>query len=201
MRIAIIGAGNVGGGLGAALAAVGHEVVFGVRDPGSEKCRAAVAAAAGSTSTSPARAVAGADVVVFALRWAAVPGIVAELPGLDGVVVIDTMNRFDGDPVRSTTEDLTELLPGARVVKAFNTIGFENLTTARSRRVPAAMFVAGDDADAKRVAMDLATELGFVAEDAGPLANAKILEGMVKVWLALAQRHGRTVVGYALSLG
>lgn len=201
MRIAIIGAGNVGGGLGAALAAVGHEVVFGVRDPGSEKCRAAVAAAAGSTSTSPARAVAGADVVVFALRWAAVPGIVAELPGLDGVVVIDTMNRFDGDPVRSTTEDLAELLPGARVVKAFNTIGFENLTTARSRRVPAAMFVAGDDADAKRVAMDLATELGFVAEDAGPLANAKILEGMVKVWLALAQRHGRTVVGYALSLG
>lgn len=200
MRIAVIGAGNVGGGLATALAAVGHEVVFGVRDPRSEKCRAAVAAAAGTTATSPAKAVAGADVVVFALRWPAVPGIVATLPPLDGRVVIDAMNRFDGDPVRSTSEDLADLLPGAKVVKAFNTIGFENLTTARSRRVPAVMFVAGDDAGAKQVALDLATQIGFVAEDAGPLTNAKTLEGMVRVWLSMAQRHGRTI-GYALSLG
>ncbi len=200
MRIAIIGAGNVGGGLATAFAAAGHEVVFGVRDPGSEKCRVSVAAAAGSTATSPARAVAGADVIVFALRWPAVPGIVATLPRLDGRVVIDAMNRLDGDPVRSTTEDLAELLPGARVVKAFNTIGFENLTTAHARRVPAVMFVAGDDPEAKQVALDLAAEIGFQAEDAGPLANAKTLEGMVRVWLAVAQRHGRTV-GYALSRG
>lgn len=62
------------------------------------------------------------------------------------------------------------------------------------------MFVAGDDPGAKQVALDLATEIGFVAEDAGPLAYAKVLEGMVRVWLTLAQRHGRTV-GYALSLG
>jgi 8-hydroxy-5-deazaflavin:NADPH oxidoreductase len=200
MRIAVIGAGNVGGGLATAFAAAGHTVVFGVRDPGSEKCRAAVAAAAGSAATSPARAVAGADVIVFALRWPAVPGIVATLPRLDGRVVIDTMNRFDGDPARSTTEDLAELLPGARLVKAFNTIGYENFTTAHARRVPAVMFVAGDDPEAKQVALTLATEIGFQAEDAGPLAYAKVLEGMVRVWLAIAQRRGRTV-GYALSLG
>lgn len=88
----------MGGGLATALAAVGHEVVFGVRDPGSEKCRAAMAAAAGSTATSPANAVAGADVVVFALRWPAVPGIVATLPRLDGRVVIDAMNASTGIP-------------------------------------------------------------------------------------------------------
>jgi 8-hydroxy-5-deazaflavin:NADPH oxidoreductase len=200
MRIAVLGAGNVGGGLGTAFAAVGHEVVFGVRDPDSDKCSAAVAAASGSRATSPAEAVAGAEVVVFALRWPAVLAIVADLPGLSGRVVIDAMNRFDGDPLRSTTEDLADLLPGAKLVKAFNTIGFENLTTASARRVPAAMFVAGDDEEAKRVAIDLATQIGFVAEDAGPLAYAKILEGMVRVWLVLAQRHGRTV-GYALSPG
>ena len=62
------------------------------------------------------------------------------------------------------------------------------------------MFVASDDAEAKRVAMDLATELGFQAQDAGPLANAKALEEMVRVWLALAQAHGRGV-GFAVSLG
>ena len=196
MKIAIIGAGNVGGALGAALAAVGHTVVFGVRDPGSSKTAAALAAAPGAAATSPAKAVRGADVIVFALRWDAVPATVATLPSLAGRVVIDAMNRFD--PARSTTEDLAELRPGARLAKAFNTIGFENLTTARQRHVPAAMFVAGDDPEAKRVAMELASELGFVAEDAGGLANAKTLEGMVRVWLALAQFHGRGV-GFAIS--
>ena len=110
------------------------------------------------------------------------------------------MNRLGPDPARSTSEDLAELLPGARVVKAFNTIGFENLTTAHARRTPAAMFVAGDDEDAKQIALDLAAELGFRPEDAGPLSNARALEGMVKVWLALAERHGRGV-GFAISEG
>ena len=200
MRIAIIGAGNVGGGLGAALTHAGHTVVFGVRDPDSDKCRLALREAAGSTAAHPRDAVTGADIVVFTLRWDAAAQTVAELPSLEGRIIIDAMNRLGGDPARSTSQDLAELLPGARVVKAFNTIGFENLTAARDRRAPAAMFVAGDDAEAKEVALRLAAELGFRAEDAGPLANAKPLEEMVKVWLALARRHGRTV-GFAISDG
>jgi 8-hydroxy-5-deazaflavin:NADPH oxidoreductase len=199
MRIAIIGAGNVGGGLGSAFRAVGHDVVFGVRDVSSQKTRAALDAAPGARAAQPAEAVRDADVVAFALRWDAVPETVAGMGSLDGRIVIDAMNRFS-DPLRSTTQDLADLLPGAKLAKAFNTIGFENLTTARDRAVPAAMFVAGDDPDAKRVAMDLATEIGFVAQDAGPLANAKILEDMVRLWLTLSQTHGRRV-GYAVSLG
>ena len=200
MRIAIIGAGNVGGGLGAAFAAVGHEVAFGVRDPGSLKTAAALAAVPSAAAVSPSEAVEGADVVVFALRWSAVPPTVEGMPSLAGRVVIDAMNRFDGDPARSTTQDLADLLPGARLAKAFNTIGFENYTTARERAVPAAMFVAGDDPQAKRVAMDLAGQLGFAPEDAGGLANARALEMMVPVWFALTQAHGRGV-GFAVSLG
>ena len=200
MRIAIMGAGNVGGGLGAAFAAVGHEVVFGVRDPGSRKTAAALGGVPGARATSPADAADGADVIAFALRWDAVPATIASLPSLAGRVVIDAMNRFDGDPARSTTQDLADLLPGSHLVKAFNTIGFENLTTARARRQPATMFVAGDDPDAKRLVMDLARELGFVPEDAGGLANAKSLEHMVRVWLALTQTHGRGI-GFAISQG
>ena len=200
MRIAILGAGSVGGGLGTALAFVGHSVVFGVRDPDSDKCHAALAAARSSSAALPAEAVVDAEVIVFALRPDAIPETVAGLPSLAGRIVIDVMNRLGGDPARSTSQDLADLLPGARIVKAFNTIGFENLTTARERVVPAAMFVAGDDPDAKRVVLALATELGFRPEDAGPLANAKPLEQMVKVWLALAQNHGRTV-GFAISDG
>jgi 8-hydroxy-5-deazaflavin:NADPH oxidoreductase len=199
MRIAVMGAGNVGGALGAAAAQVGHEVVFGVRDPESAKTAAALAAIPGARATGPGTAVDGADLVVFALRWDAVPDVVAELPSMAGRVVIDAMNRFS-DPDRSTADDLAELLPDAKVVKAFNTIGFENLATARDREEPAAMFVAGDDPDAKRAALDLAGELGFVPEDAGGLANAAALEQMVRIWLALARTHGRRV-GFAISRG
>jgi predicted dinucleotide-binding enzyme len=200
MRIAIMGAGNVGGGLGTALSKVGHDIVFGVRDPDSDKTRQALAAAVGASAASPAEAVDGADVVIFALRWDAVADMVAQLPPLAGRVVIDSMNRFSGDPARSTTQDLADLMPGARLAKCFNTIGFENLTTAADRKTKAAMFVAGDDPDAKRVALQLAAQLGFDAQDAGGLGNAKPLEEMVKVWLALTEELGRGV-GFAISRG
>ncbi|HEX7950982.1 MAG TPA: NAD(P)-binding domain-containing protein [Candidatus Limnocylindrales bacterium] len=200
MRIAIIGAGNVGGGLGAAFAAVGHSIVFGVRDPASPKCADALARTPGSTATTFAAAVEGADVVLITIRSEAIAETIPQLPSLDGQIVIDAMNRFTGNPARSTTQDLAELLPGARLAKAFNTTGFENYTTARVRRQPAAMFVATDDPEAKRVAMDLSNEIGFETYDAGGLANAKPLETMVKVWLALTASAGRTIA-FAVSRG
>lgn len=197
MRIAIIGAGRVGGALGAAFSRAGHQVVYGVRDPGSEKTLAAVDASAGARAATPALAVDGADAIVFALRWPAVPETVAQLPSLAGRVVIDASNQFDGDPLRSTTQDLAELLPGARMVKAFNTAGFENLASATERADKAAMFVAADDPEAKALAMGLASDIGFIPYDAGPLANAKSLEEMVRIWIAVAARHGR---GTALAI-
>lgn len=201
MRIAILGAGNVGGGLGRAFAAAGHDVVFGVRDPESTKTLAALADIPEAVAASPADAVEGADVVVFAVRPVAIGATVAELPPMAGRIVIDAMNRFDAEvTAHSTTQDLVRHLPGAKLVKAFNTTGFENYRTAADRTVRAAMFVAGDDPDAKRVAMDLAAEIGFQPEDAGGMANTKILEEMVKVWMALAQVHGRSVA-FAVSEG
>jgi 8-hydroxy-5-deazaflavin:NADPH oxidoreductase len=200
MRIAIIGAGNVGGGLGAAFAAAGHAIVFGVRDPDSPKAVRAVAGAPGSSVTSFEAAVADADLVVITIRSEAIPATIPHLPPMDGRIVIDAMNRFTGDLTRSTTDDLAELLPGARLAKAFNTTGFENYTTAHARRQRAAMFVAADDPDAKQAAMELAAEIGFEAVDAGGLANAKPMELMVKVWLAVTASSDRTVA-FALSRG
>jgi 8-hydroxy-5-deazaflavin:NADPH oxidoreductase len=193
MNIAILGAGNVGGALGAALAGAGHQVTFGVRDPDSEKCRNALALAPGARALPAADAVRDADVILFALRWDAVPATVAQLPSLEGHIVIDAMNRVTLETTRSTAEDLAQLLPGAKVAKAFNTTGFENMTTARRRRHRAAMFVAADDADAKRVALELAGQIGFEPYDAGGLDNAKPLEEMVRVWLALARQKGRGI--------
>ncbi len=76
MRFAILGAGNVGGGLGTALASVGHDAVFGVRDPASAKTAAALASAPGSRAMSPREATDTADVIVFALLDDAAPGII-----------------------------------------------------------------------------------------------------------------------------
>jgi len=84
MRIAVIEAGNVGGGLGAALAHAGHVVAYGVRDPGSEKCRAALSATPGSIAALAREAVDGADVVISTLRPDGVLATVAELPSLEG---------------------------------------------------------------------------------------------------------------------
>jgi predicted dinucleotide-binding enzyme len=193
MKIAILGAGNVGGALGAAFSRVGHDVTYGVRDPGSEKTRSALGSADGATATSFVEAIDGADAIVFALRWDAVPGTIAELGDLSGRVVIDAMNRFGGNATRSTAQDLADLAPAAKVAKAFNTTGFENMSSAAGRATPAAMFVAGDDADAKRIAMDLAREIGFAPYDAGPLENAKILEDMVMVWFALTKNASRRI--------
>jgi predicted dinucleotide-binding enzyme len=114
--------------------------------------------------------------------------------------VIDAMNRLRGNQARSTAQDLAEMLPGARVVKAFNTIGFENFTTAAERAQPAAMFVAADDAGAKATVLTLAGQIGFEPYDAGPLDNARALEEMARVWLALTQQHSRRV-GFAISKG
>jgi predicted dinucleotide-binding enzyme len=193
VKIAIIGAGNVGGALGAALSRVGHDVVYGVRNPASDKVQAALGGAQGANATGFADAARGADVLVFALRWDAVPETVAQLGDLSGRLIIDAMNRFGGDPTRSTTQDLAELAVGAKIAKAFNTTGYENMSTAATRKSPAAMFVAGDDADAKRSAMDLARQIGFAPYDAGGLDNTKVLEDMVKVWFALAQNASRHV--------
>lgn len=197
MKIAIIGAGSVGGALGAAFSRVGHDVVFGVRDPESDKTRQALTAT-NARATSFKSAVNRADVVLFALRWDAVAAVLEEIGDLSGVVVIDAMNRFGGDAQRSTTEDLAQLLPNAKIAKAFNTTGFENMSTAADRHQPAAMFVAGDDTQAKQVAMYLAREIGFVPYDAGPLAGAKALEDMVKVWLAIAGKESRKIA-FAIS--
>jgi len=198
MKIAILGAGNVGGALGTAFSRVGHEVIFGVRDPNSDKARHASGAAQGAPLTGFAEAVRGAAVVVFALRWEAVPETVAAIGGLDSIVVIDAMNRFSGDPTRSTAQDLADLLPHARIVKAFNTTGYENMTTAAQRRQPAAMFVAADDGGAKAMAMELAREIGFLPYDVGGLANAKPLEDMIRVWSAITGKATRHVA-FAIS--
>lgn len=193
MRIAILGAGRVGRALGAGWAARGHDVVYGVRDP-SDPRHAALEAA-----VSTAAAADGADAIVLALPFSAVPDALAGID-VDGTVVVDATNPIGApDPEgRSGAERVAALVPQSRVVKAFNTVGFETMADASYPGGTPVMLVAGDDAGAKEAVLGLASSLGFDAVDAGPLEAARDLEHLAVLWIRLARGALGREIAFAL---
>lgn len=182
-----MGAGRVGTSLGERWSAVGHEVVYGVRDPADPRHAELGVAAV------PAEAARGADVVVLALPWASVEGVVRGLD-LSGTVVVDATNPLGASGDASGAELVAVWAPEARVAKAFNTTGWENMADPSFPDGRTAMLVAADDADAKATVLSLACELGFDAIDAGPLAAARELESLAALWIRLARTgHGRGI--------
>jgi predicted dinucleotide-binding enzyme len=197
MRIAVIGAGNVGGTLGRRLAELGHDVVFGLRHPekGASGVKGGDALPARASVASPSEAARGVDALLLATPWGAVPEALRELGehALDGVVLLDATNPLGaglklevGPNGESAAERVQAMVPRARVVKVFNTTGYNNMENPEYGGLPTAMFHAGDDADAKRVAATLAEALGFDAVDAGPLMRARELEHLALLWISLA---------------
>ena len=190
MRIAIIGAGRVGRALGTRWSEVGHDVVYGVRDPGDPKVADLAQVA------TPQEAVAGADVVLIALPWAATQEVVSGLDVGDAVV-LDATNplavnarELVADPSLAGAELVRDWMGGARVVKAFNTTGSGNMANPDYGAQKPMMPVAGDDEAAKAVAIGLANEIGFVGVDTGPLSGARDLEHLAMLWIRMAYPLG-----------
>lgn len=199
MRIAIIGAGNVGSTLGRAWSRVGHGIVFGVQEPLSDKHSAATAAAGNAEVTTVPLAAKGADVIVLAVPWDAVPAALRACGNLEGRLILDATN-----PLRegrhglelaigfatSGGEEVARLAPGAKVFKTMNQVGFSVMSNTLGYRSPPLMFVAGDDDAGKRLILDLVAAIGFDAIDAGPLRNARLLEPLAMLWIDQAINHG-----------
>jgi len=207
MRIAIIGAGNVGGTLGTAWAAKGHEVSFGVRHPSSAKVQALVSAAGNRARAVSLRdAAAAAEVVVLATPWNAAEAALKEGGDLSGKVVIDATNPLksglSGLAIGHSTsagEQVAGWAPRARVVKAFNTIGAAHMADPRFGTQRASMFICGNDTGAKTTVAGLASELGFDPVDCGPLTQARLLEPLAMLWISLAYAYGAGPnIGFAL---
>lgn len=205
MRIAVIGAGNVGGTLGRRWAEAGHDVVFGIRKPerGASAVKGGGALPGRATIATPDQAARNADVVVFATPWSATADAIKEVGSLDGKVVLDTTNpltremKLDVGPQgESAGERVQAMVPGAKVVKVFNSTGANNMAEPSYGGEQTVMFVAADDAHAKGIARELASSLGFETIDAGGLAAARQLEHLAMLWIALA--YG---VGGAQNLG
>lgn len=197
MKIAVIGAGNVGGTLGGRWAAIGHEVVFGVRDPGNPKHAALVSQPGGKARLATiAEAVAPADVVLLATPWDASGAAIAACGNLAEKILIDATNPLTADLSLavglhdSGGEQVARWAKGAHVVKAFNTTGFNIMADPVMEGRSAVMFVAGDDSAAKSAVLELAKGIGFEPVDAGPLNMARQLEAMAVLWISCAYRQG-----------
>ena len=196
MRLAIIGTGNIGGGLGRAWAAKGHAITFGVRHVDDADTTALARAIGASVATIPA-SLADADVIVLATPFAAVPAVAAALPDWAGRLVIDCTNpigpgfKLLHGHTDSGAEVVARLLPGARVVKSFSAQGAEVLAHPVYHGVAASNFYCGDDAEAKAVVKQLVEDVGFEAIDAGGLSSARFLEPITMLWITMSRTLGR----------
>ncbi len=189
MRIAIIGTGNVGSALAQALQRAHHTIVFGTRSPDPSD----------ADQATIAEAVANAEATILAVPFGAVRDVIAAAGGFAGKVLIDATNplgmgsRGLGLTMGFSTsgaETIAAMAPGAKLFKAFNQTGFENMADATAYATRPVMFVAGDDAAAKPLVMGLATDAGFEAVDAGDLAESRLLEAYGMLWIELARKRG-----------
>jgi predicted dinucleotide-binding enzyme len=179
MRIGIIGSGSIGGAAARLFARTKHTVALSHSGP-PETLRELVAPLGPSArATTADDAASSADVVLLAIPWRKRDQLPAAR--LRGKIVIDAMNHYAPDfslydlGGSTSSEMVAEVLPGARVVKALNTLRAEDLATRGRTDLPVeerpALFLAGDDAEAKAVVARLIEDIGFAPVDTGSLRD------------------------------
>ncbi|WP_254721954.1 NADPH-dependent F420 reductase [Kovacikia minuta] len=206
MKIGIIGAGNMGSGLGKIWAQNGHQLMFSYSHDRSKLEKIAQAIGPNASVGTPAEAVQFADVVVLAVPYGAVEDALKAADSLDGKILFSIVNALlpdmSGMAVGTTTsaaEEIAKLAPTARVVEALPV--FAEVLNSELRRFgdqQATIFYTGDDEPAKQVVADLLREIDVELIDAGPLKNSRYVEPamMLLIQLAYAQQLGP--VGFKL---
>ena len=185
MKIGVIGSGRIGSTIGGLWVKAGHEVMFSDRDPDQVK-RAIDGLGPRARAGSVAEAVAFGDAVLIAVPYMALPAIQQQVGAqLKGKVVIDPNNPVpsrDGDMAVAAREkgagvSSAALLPGARIVRSFNSWGYATMAREANRPAPRmALPVAADDAAALQLGMQLVSDAGFDPVNAGSLAASKAFD-------------------------
>lgn len=186
--IAMIGTGSVGGALGPRFAGLGERIVYGSRTPDAERVAALVErTGAGATAIAPGAAARACSTIVLAVPFAALESLLRSFGNLDGKLIIDVTNPLgvrEGEefaiavPAGSGGEFVQSLAPGARVVKAFNTINYTVMAVPETAGGPVSVLISGNDAEAKARVARLASGIGFKPIDVGPLRTARYTEAM-----------------------
>ncbi len=197
MKIAIIGTGNVGGSLAKGFAKAGHQVFMGVRNQNEIK-GGELANLKNITIHSISDASTSAEVILIAAVPQAVKDIAAQLGDTSNKIIIDAMNsvRVKPEPFSNTTEALLKLTNGKDIVKCFNTTGAENMANPTYHGQGIDMFYAGDSDKAKKVAEQLAKDIGFEnVYNFGGTDKFNLLEQFALSWinLAMMQGYGRDI--------
>jgi 8-hydroxy-5-deazaflavin:NADPH oxidoreductase len=195
---AVVGTGAVGEALAGNLVKHGIDVQIAGRD--GDKARQLATKLGGHARAVETKTLGkGVDAVFLAVPAAAALAVLEEASGIQDGLVVDCTNplTWDAGPVHAPPEEgsvaaqLARRYPRARVVKAFNTFGAEFHADPRLGATVADLYLAGDDADAKREVSELATKLGFEPVDVGPLRNARNLEALAILWVHLATVGGK----------
>lgn len=194
MNIAIIGAGKLGSALATSAVGLGHSVTV---SSASTDTAARLAEETGARAAASNRAaVDGADLVVLAVPYTAMPDVLDDVgPALAGKIVVDATNPLTPDysalAVEGTSgaEEIQARLPRARVVKAFNTQFAARQADPKIAGLHVDGYVAADDEEAKAVVLDLVRAMGFHPIDAGQLTMARALEAMAFLNISLQMRN------------
>lgn len=191
MNIAIIGVGNIGGGLARAWAKKGHALRLVVRDANDPEVKQLVADT--KAELAPVREAAKfAEVIALAVPYGALDQVIADAGPLAGKVLIDCTNAVaPGFTLKfghttSSAEELARKVPGAHVVRSFNAQGAENLENPIYGGVKATNFFCGDDEGAKAKVRQLIEDVGFEPMDVGPLESSRLLEPLMMLWISCA---------------
>ena len=182
MKIGVIGAGRIGGGVAGQLAAAGHQVLLSFRRDQAELERLAGQIGAGAGVGDPADAVAFGEAVLISVPWSALPLALEQAGPLAGKIVIDTTNQFGAPPLPGAGQTAAAFnaarMPGARYTKSFNTLtsAFQAEAAGRTGDERVVQWLCGDDAGAKEVVAGLIEEAGFVPVDLGGTAGCTVME-------------------------
>lgn len=196
MKIGVIGAGNVGTALGENWQSKGYSVRYGVTDANDPKHVRIGANRVGS----PRDIATWAEVIVLATPWTATEAACHGLGSITGKTVVDCTNPLAMSSSglglafgfsTSGGEIVQSWCPGASVFKTLNQVGFETMSNPALTPQRPVMFVAGDDEAKKPSVLTLIGDLGFEAVDAGPLAQARLLEPFAMLWIDLAFKRGQ----------
>ena len=203
MKIGVLGTGNAGKALGRGFLALGHEVKMGARDANNEKAVAWARDAGGKASHGTfAEAARFGEIVVLATRGMANHSVIGSAGGdaFAGKVVIDTTNPLvpsDGPVPKlgiigedSSGEQVQRLLPNAKVVKAFNTVGNAHMFKPDFPGGPPDMFFCGNDAGAKAQVTEILKAFGWNAVDLGGIEASRVLEPICILWVLYGIRTG-----------
>jgi predicted dinucleotide-binding enzyme len=189
MRIAVIGTGNIGSTLGAALARAGHEVALGSRNSGD-------AAGDGPPVVDVAAALAGAEAVLLAIPARSVGEFLdAHAAALDGKLVIDATNNV-GAAIANAAAAITEAVPTARYARAFNTLGWENFASPTFDGLAADLFFSAAEAD-RDVVEQLISDVGLRPAYLGP-GKQDVVDHALPLWFTLAQLRGHRHLAFRI---